>query len=120
MLWVQVGSALLFCAVALGAFGAHALRGVLDEPARRLYETAVFYQCVHSLGLVLVGILTVLKSETGLLRLSAWCLLVGVVLFSGSLYALSLTSIKRFGMITPLGGVAFLVAWLSLVFGIKS
>jgi uncharacterized membrane protein YgdD (TMEM256/DUF423 family) len=104
-------------AVAMGAFGAHALRGRLDEYLISVYEKAVFYHFVHALGLLLVALLARTNAITlaGQTRV-AWLLLIGIIIFSGSLYALAVSGIRMFGAITPIGGLAFIIGWLVLVY----
>ena len=114
MVWVRWGSLLVFLGVALGAFGAHGLKASLSVEAQELYRTAVLYHLIHGLGLVAVGWLQTVKPTESLVPCAGWAFLVGVVLFSGSLYLLSVTGIKKLGIITPLGGIAFLLGWLSL------
>jgi uncharacterized membrane protein YgdD (TMEM256/DUF423 family) len=103
-----IGAAL---AVALGAFGAHGLKDILSEDMLEVYETGVRYHMYHALALMLVALLADRIGDTKLVRVGARLLLVGIVLFSGSLYALALSDISVLGAITPLGGVAFLVGW---------
>lgn len=115
MNWSALASLLLALAVMLGAFGAHGLRGRLDAYSMGIYEKAVFYHFVHALGLLIVSLtskLQLLSPEAA--NRVAWGLLAGVVLFSGSLYVLSVTGIRVLGMVTPIGGVAFIGAWLGL------
>ncbi len=112
-IFLAAGSISAFLSVALGAFGAHMLKGRLEQDMLDVYQTGVQYQMMHSVGLILIALLT-LKWETGLMEWSGWLMLLGIVLFSGSLYALSLSGIKPLGAITPLGGVSFLAAWLLL------
>jgi uncharacterized membrane protein YgdD (TMEM256/DUF423 family) len=102
-------------AVALGAFGAHGLRNRLDAYSLSVYEKAVFYHFIHALGILIVALLarTNAISITGQARV-AWLLLVGIIFFSGSLYALALSGVRVLGAITPLGGLAFILAWLLL------
>jgi len=114
MSWVVYGSLALLVGVALGAFGAHALAGRLSPESRHLYQTAVFYHLIHGLGLLAVGWVATVKPTESLVRNAGWAFLVGIVLFSGSLYLLSVTGIKKLGMITPIGGLAFLFGWLWL------
>jgi len=97
-----------FLAVALGAFGAHGLKNLLSADAIQVYQTAVDYHFVHALGLMAIGIL---YSEYPNVLPAGWIMLGGIILFSGSLYILSITGIKALGMITPVGGACFLVAW---------
>ncbi len=110
--WIGVGALLLMAAVAAGAFGAHGLRGRLDAYALQIYEKAVFYHITHALGIILVGVI----AQCGVLSDSvsgrvALMLLMGVLLFSGSLYLLAVTGVRWLGAITPLGGSAFILAW---------
>lgn len=103
-----------FTSVALGAFGAHALRARLDDRAIEVFETAVQYQFYHSLALLGVGILLISAPGSTLLRSSALLFSLGILIFSGSLYILSLTGLRWLGAITPLGGLAFLAGWACL------
>jgi uncharacterized membrane protein YgdD (TMEM256/DUF423 family) len=98
-------------AVVFGAFGSHALRGRLDDYGLRIYETAVQYHFFHSLALLAVGLLLLRFPDAPLLRSSTWLFLIGLLLFSGSLYLLSLTGQRWLGAITPLGGLAFVAGW---------
>lgn len=99
--------------VMLGAFGAHGLRAVLDARALAVWETAVLYQLIHALALLLVGLLARVAPEAGL-RLPGAAFGVGILLFSGSLYVLALGGPTLLGPVTPLGGVCFIVGWLGL------
>ena len=115
MSWISAGAATMALAVMLGAFGAHGLQGRLDAYSMGVYEKAVFYHFVHALGLLMVAAM----SAAGLLHrtTSQWtCILltVGIVFFSGSLYALAVTGNRMLGAITPIGGVAFIAAWITL------
>lgn len=101
-------------AVALGAFGAHALRDVLDERGAELWHTAVSYHFWHALALVFA----VVATEGRARRIAIVSFAVGVALFSGSLYALALGAPRWVGAITPLGGVGFIVGWLALGIGL--
>lgn len=118
ILWLRVGGILGFLAVAAGAFAAHGLESKLDSRGLALFETAAKYQMYHALALLAVGLLcTWARTPTAALHVSGWAFLVGVVLFSGSLYALALSDLKWLGMITPLGGVGFLIGWVGLAVG---
>ena len=111
--FIGLGALSAFICVAAGAFGAHALKQVLDSDMLAVYHTAVDYQFFHSIGLMAIGILHKIsprRSHT----IAAWTMLAGIIIFSGSLYILSTTGIKWLGMITPIGGVSFLAAWLIL------
>lgn len=103
-----------FIGVAMGAFGAHGLKTILSVEMLSVYKTAVDYQMWHALGLGLIAILRHHMPEATLLKWAGWLMLIGILLFSGSLYLLAILNIKWLGMITPLGGVAFLLAWLLL------
>ena len=116
--WIRAGSLMMFLAVALGAFGAHGLRDILSEEMKGVYETAVRYQVYHALGLFVVAWIST-RAPSRSLDWAGWCFLAGILLFSGSLYALSLTGIKKFGAITPLGGLLFLSGWLVLLFSAR-
>ena len=115
MVWSGIGAIALALAVGIGAFGAHGLRGKLDDYSMGIYERAVFYHFIHALGLltlplfVRAGALT----QTVGTRISL-LLLAGIILFSGSLYALAITGVRTLGAVTPFGGVSFILAWLML------
>lgn len=109
-----VGAVAGFIAVGFGAFGAHGLRGRLSPEMLVVFETGVRYQMYHALA-ILVTAVGLGFVDARLLRLAGWLFTVGIVLFSGSLYALALSGVTRFGMITPLGGLAFLAGWALLV-----
>jgi uncharacterized membrane protein YgdD (TMEM256/DUF423 family) len=108
MNWPAIGAILMALAVGLGAFGAHGLRGKLDAYSMSIYERAVFYHFIHAIGLLVVPILV--KNCTLVCAL----LLAGIVLFSGSLYALATSGVRLLGAITPFGGVSFIAAWALL------
>lgn len=104
-------------AVALGAFGAHGLKNRLDAYSMSVYEKAVFYHFIHALGILLVALLarTSAISPAAQARVG-WLLLIGIILFSGSLYTLAISGIRILGSITPIGGIAFIAAWLVLAY----
>ena len=102
-------------AVALGAFGAHALRSRLDEYALPIYQSAVEYQFYHSLALLGVGLFCLWQPQSRLLLGSGIAFVTGILVFSGSLYVLSFSGIRWLGAITPLGGLAFMVGWALLL-----
>lgn len=104
-----------FIAVAMGAFGAHALKTVLTADMLAIYKTAVTYEMWHALGLGLIALLRYHHPQSSLLKYAGWLMFTGIILFSGSLYILSLSGLKWLGMITPIGGVCFLSAWLLLI-----
>lgn len=108
-----IGSLAGATAVALGAFGAHALRASLDERALAIWRTAVDYQFWHALALLLVGVLA-RESRARSLRVAGAAFAIGLPLFCASLYALALGAPGVVGAITPMGGVAFIAGWLAL------
>ncbi|MCY0875767.1 MAG: DUF423 domain-containing protein [Firmicutes bacterium] len=110
-MFLVIGAVMAFLAVLLGAFGAHALRGKVTAERLASYQTGVQYQMFHGLALLVIGLWTSISPSHQLI-IGAWCLVVGIVLFSGSLYLLTVTGVRRFGAITPLGGVAFLGGWV--------
>ena len=104
-------------AVGLGAFGAHGLEALLIQNGRLdTFQTAVNYHFYHTLALLVIGILATVKPDWKGISFAAWSMLLGILIFSGSLYVLSLTGITWLGAITPLGGLAFILGWSSLVY----
>jgi uncharacterized membrane protein YgdD (TMEM256/DUF423 family) len=110
---LMTASVLLALAVALGAFGAHGLKSQLSSDMMQTYKTGVEYHFYHALGLLLIGILAV-SYPSELMKWSAILILTGIILFSGSLYALAISGIKWLGAITPLGGLSFIAGWILL------
>lgn len=117
-LFLLLGSANAAIAVILGAFGAHALKARLDESLLKVYQTGVEYHFYHALGLILVGIIAINVPMNIWLKSSGWMMFLGIILFCGSLYVLSVFNLRWLGMITPLGGVLFILAWSSLFISI--
>ncbi|MFZ4528856.1 MAG: DUF423 domain-containing protein [Undibacterium curvum] len=111
---IPVAALSMLIAVAAGAFGAHGLKAVLSAEMLAIWQTAVQYQMVHGLGLLAVGILMQQWPQAKRLAWVAIAFVVGIFLFSGSLYLLALSGIRWLGAVTPLGGVAFLAGWLLL------
>ncbi len=111
--FLLIGALAAFLGVALGAFGAHGLRGRLGPDMLAVFETGVRYQMYHALAIILTSILLA-RMDGWLVRTAAWCFVAGIVLFSGSLYALALSGITILGAVTPLGGVALLAGWACL------
>lgn len=114
-IFIVLGALSAAIAVALGAFNAHSLRSVLSPALLATFETGVRHQMYHAIGLILTGI--ILRQRCGRPRLAVaagWIFVAGTALFSGSLYALSLSGISTFGAITPLGGLAFIAGWTML------
>ena len=116
-LWLALGAFYGLVAVALGAFGAHALKGRLSVELAATYQTAVQYQFYHALALLAVGLLAG-RGATSALNLAGASFAAGVLLFSGSLYALALTGTRALGAITPVGGVMFLLGWIALIYSV--
>jgi uncharacterized membrane protein YgdD (TMEM256/DUF423 family) len=120
MNWSAAGAVLLALSVILGAFGAHGLKNRLDAYSMSVYEKAVFYQFVHSLGILIVSVLP--KTGTfspGSAGTVCALLLAGIVIFSGSLYLLAVTGNRMLGAITPIGGVCFIVGWALLAWYLR-
>ncbi|MCB1985436.1 MAG: DUF423 domain-containing protein [Nitrosomonas sp.] len=109
-----MGAVNTFLCIALGAFGAHGLKNILSSEMLTIFHTGVQYHFYHALGLLFIGLLLVNFAKSRLIELSGWFMLLGIILFSVSLYLLSLTEIRALGMITPFGGVSFLIAWAIL------
>ncbi|HEY9033533.1 MAG TPA: DUF423 domain-containing protein [Pseudomonadales bacterium] len=114
-LFVQLAAISGLMAVALGAFGAHALKGRLTADMQAVYQTAVSYHFIHTLALLAVALLMLQLGKSTALMLSALAFVAGILVFSGSLYLLSVTGIRWLGAITPVGGVAFMLGWLALL-----
>lgn len=110
--FVGLGGINACLSVALGAFGAHVLKGRLTADMLAVFQTGVQYHMIHALGLICIGIIA--GKMVGKANAAGWLLLIGIILFSGSLYALSLTGITVLGVITPFGGIAFLAGWIML------
>ncbi|HIK56117.1 MAG TPA: DUF423 domain-containing protein [Synechococcales cyanobacterium M55_K2018_004] len=113
--FMAIAAILAAISVAAGAFGAHALKARVSDRALEIFEVGTRYQMYHALGLLLVGILLLhVGSGYPLLNAAGVAFLTGIIVFSGSLYALSLTGIQWLGAITPLGGLAFVIGWALL------
>ena len=113
--WVRIGAIAGFLAVGMGAFGAHSLSDRLKAlGTSATFETAAQYQMYHALALLAVGLLSLAGRTGTAVTVAGWGFLLGILIFSGSLYILSLTGIRWLGAITPIGGVALLVGWLAL------
>jgi uncharacterized membrane protein YgdD (TMEM256/DUF423 family) len=115
--FIIVGAINAFLAVALGAFGAHGLKGKLDAYYLDIWKTGVTYQMFHAIGILIIAILLGKVPMSSLFTWSGWLMLVGIIFFSGSLYILSLTKVGVLGAITPIGGVCFLAAWVLMIVG---
>ncbi len=120
MNWSATGAILLALSVILGAFGAHGLRDRLDAYSMSVYEKAVFYQFIHSLGILIVSVLP----RTGTFSVNSAgtvcaILLAGIIIFSGSLYLLAVSGNRMLGAITPIGGVCFIAGWVMLAWYLR-
>ncbi|PNZ59979.1 DUF423 domain-containing protein [Staphylococcus condimenti] len=111
--FLALGAGAAALSVATGAFGAHALEGKLSEHYLDVWQKATQYEMYHSLGLIGIGILSGTTKMN--LKAAGWMMFGGIVIFSGSLYVLSLTQIKPLGAITPIGGVLFIASWVTLL-----
>ena len=113
--FLLLGALAAFLAVTLGAFGAHGLRGRLTPEMLGVFQTGVQYHMYHALALILVsGIMG--RMSGWLIQTAGWCFAAGIVLFSGSLYLLAITGMTILGVITPIGGLVFLIGWACLAF----
>jgi uncharacterized membrane protein YgdD (TMEM256/DUF423 family) len=117
-LFFVLGSASAGLAVALGAFGAHALKARLSPEMLAVYETGVRYQMFHALALLGVAWACTRWPGSTAITASGWLFVAGTLLFSGSLVALSLTGVRGLGAVTPIGGVAWLLGWAALAWGV--
>ena len=115
---LMLGSILGCLVVILGAFGAHGLKDVLDDYGKSIYNKAVLYHMFHTMAILALGIINKIQPDIQL-SLSGLAFLLGIILFSGSLYILAVTGIKSLGMITPIGGLFFIVGWILLLMEIK-
>lgn len=116
-LFLLFGAGYGLLGVAFGAFGAHALRARLAPDLLAVFHTGVEYQFYHAFALLAVGVLLLVKPAPAL-PVAGWCFALGVLLFSGSLYALALSGTRWLGAITPLGGLLFLAGWGALFWGV--
>jgi uncharacterized membrane protein YgdD (TMEM256/DUF423 family) len=116
-IWIGVGTAYGFLAVALGAFGAHALKQRLSSEMLSVWRTGVEYHFYHALALLLLGLIA-RQTPSVVLNASGACFSLGVLLFSGSLYALALSEVRLLGAITPFGGLLFLAGWALLGYAV--
>lgn len=114
MVWAKFAALFMMIAVGLGAFGAHALKAKLTEYQLDVYKTAVLYHLIHALGLFAVAWVSTLVNDPKVTAAGV-LMVLGIILFSGSLYALSITGIKWFGPITPIGGLCLIIAWFLLL-----
>jgi len=119
LFWIRMAAGFMLTGVIAGAFGAHALKNSLSDPLKIVFETGVRYQLIHGLALLAIAWLTDRMSQNAVQR-AGWAFTAGIVIFSGSLYALALTGTPTWGAVTPLGGLAFLFGWGWLLFALKN
>ena len=111
-LFLILGSINAAAAVSMGAFGAHSLKAKIPEDMLSVFQTAVQYHFYHALGLLIVGLLSMYLKPDRYIVIAGWMMFIGIVLFSGSLYVLSISGIRWLGIITPFGGIAFILSWI--------
>lgn len=116
--FLLIGSLNALLGVGFGAFGAHGLKGRLTPEMLAAYQTGVQYHLYHALGLLLIGLIALHIPSSVWIKWAGWLVLAGIVLFSGSLYLLSLSGVRWLGAITPLGGAAFIVGWALCAVGV--
>lgn len=109
--FLVIGAVNGFLAVALGAFGAHGLEGKISDQALKTWEKAVHYQMFHTVSLLITGV-ALFKLQSSALLWAGWLFILGIILFSGSLYLYSTTGVRSLAMITPFGGIVFLIGWI--------
>ena len=100
--------------VIMGAFGAHALNELLDDYGKSIYNKAVLYHMFHSIAILILGLINKIQPEIQL-SMAGWSFVFGIILFSGSLYIIAITGIKSLGIITPIGGILFIIGWVLLI-----
>jgi len=116
-LFLFLAGAFGFLSVAIGAFGAHALKARISPEMLEINHTGAQYQMYHSLALLAVAILLKFYPDSKFFNMAGWLFVAGIIIFSGSLYALSLTGVKTLGAVTPIGGLCFLGGWACVLVG---
>lgn len=111
-LFLIIGSLAMVLAVTLGAFGAHGLKKALTGEMLTIFKTGVTYHFYHAFGLLIVGVMARYLPDSTLLSWSGWLMVAGILIFSGSLYLLSISGIRWLGAITPIGGLCFIISWI--------
>ena len=117
-IFLAISSFMMFLAIAIGAFGAHGLKPILSESMLVIYNTGVEYHFYNTLGLFIASFLIILKPESKKIRIAAFLILIGMCIFSFSLYSLAILNMPILGAITPIGGTLLLVAWLTVTYAI--
>jgi uncharacterized membrane protein YgdD (TMEM256/DUF423 family) len=116
--FLAIASFMMALAICLGAFGAHALKSILDESMLKIYNTGIQYHFYNTLGLFAATFIYALKPNSRKIFISLWLIFIGMIIFSFSLYFLALLSLPILGAITPIGGTLLIIAWLTLTYGI--
>ena len=117
-IFLALASFMMALAICLGAFGAHALKSILDESMLKIYNTGIQYHFYNTLGLFAATFIYALKPNSKKIFISLWLILVGMIIFSFSLYFLAILSLPILGAVTPIGGTLLIIAWLTLTYGI--
>ncbi|WYP26168.1 DUF423 domain-containing protein [Alkalihalobacillus sp. FSL W8-0930] len=120
-LFLLIGSIVMALGVGIGAFGAHGLEPRISERMLKNYQTGVQYHMIHGLGIIAVALAGMKMTSSALLTGAGWAFVIGIIFFSGSLYAMALTGITKLGAITPIGGLAFIIGWILIgTFAVRS
>lgn len=117
-IFFAIASFMMALGIAVGAFGAHGLKSILDEHMLKIYNTGVQYQFYNTLGLFFATIIYSLKPQSKKIFISLWLIVIGMLIFSVSLYLLTILNMPILGAITPIGGTLLIIAWLTLTYGI--
>ena len=117
-IFFAIASFMMALGIALGAFGAHALKSILDEYFLKIYNTGIQYHFYNTLGLFAATFIYALKPDSKKIFISLWLIIIGMIIFSFSLYFLAILNMPILGAITPIGGTLLIIAWLSLAYGI--
>jgi len=114
MNYLMIGAMSGCLVVIMGAFGAHALNELLDDYGKSIYNKAVLYHMFHTIAILILGLINKIQPEIQL-SMAGWSFVFGIILFSGSLYIIAITGIKSLGIITPIGGILFIIGWVFLI-----
>ena len=117
-IFFAIASFMMALGIALGAFGAHALKSILDEYFLKIYNTGIEYHFYNTLGLFAATFIYALKPDSKKIFISLWLIIIGMIIFSFSLYFLAILNMPILGAITPIGGTLLIIAWLTLTYGI--
>jgi uncharacterized membrane protein YgdD (TMEM256/DUF423 family) len=115
---IAIGALILFVATLLGAYGTHSIKGSVDEKTWDAYQVAVEYQFYHGLGVIVVGMLAERFPKSKWINASGWLLLFGIIVFSGSIYAVTLAGMSGTGAMAPIGGLSIMGGWIALAYGV--